>query len=101
MPEYALTLHFGAPDEEHARKRAADIADVCAAEHGTRDPVVVPVVASEIERLRGDLATVMRIVTAWCVEYNDFGGVDAEDLAWRLEEAGHPLPDPEEVPDAS
>ena len=46
MPEYALTLHFGAPDEETARKRAGDIADVCAVEHGTRDPFVAPVDAA-------------------------------------------------------
>jgi hypothetical protein len=56
VPEYALTLHFGAPDEATARKRAGDIADLTAAEHGTRNPVVVPVAASELERLRGELA---------------------------------------------
>jgi len=36
-------------------------------------------------------ADVLRIVSDWCVEANDVGGVNAGDLAWRLEEAGHPL----------
>ncbi|MEU0783478.1 hypothetical protein ABZ341_18130 [Streptomyces sp. NPDC006173] len=35
---------------------------------------------------------VLRIVSDWCVESNENGGIDAGDLAWRLEEAGHPLP---------
>jgi hypothetical protein len=38
-------------------------------------------------------AAVLRIVSAWCVEANDIGGVDAGDLAFRLDQAGHPLPD--------
>ncbi|MFI0768593.1 hypothetical protein ACH4TQ_27455 [Streptomyces sp. NPDC021218] len=38
-------------------------------------------------------AEVLGIVSAWCIEANDVGGVDAGDLAWRLEQAGHPLPD--------
>jgi len=36
---------------------------------------------------------VLRIVSAWCIEANENGGVDAGDLAWRLEQAGHPLPE--------
>ncbi|MEV5592199.1 hypothetical protein [Streptomyces sp. NPDC052496] len=35
---------------------------------------------------------VLRIVSAWCVKANEVGGVDAGDLAWRLEQAGHCLP---------
>lgn len=38
---------------------------------------------------------VLRIVSAWCIEANDVGGVDAGDLSWRLEQAGYPLPDEE------
>ena len=84
MPEYALTLHFGAPDEEHARKRAADIADVCAAEHGTRDPVVVPVIACELERLRGELAGMRNLFEA----ANEVAGArtDERDAARRRAE---------------
>lgn len=48
------------------------------------------------EQQRGE---VLRVVSAWCVEANEVGGVDAGDLAWRLEEAGHPLPDTEESTD--
>lgn len=36
---------------------------------------------------------VLRIVNEWVIESNDVGGVDAGDLAWRLEQAGFPLPD--------
>lgn len=43
MPEYALTLHFGAPDDEHARAWAANVADNTAAEYGTRNPTVTPI----------------------------------------------------------
>ncbi|MEU1805863.1 hypothetical protein [Streptomyces sp. NPDC019937] len=45
------------------------------------------------QRAEGALAAVLGIVSAWCVESNDVGGIDAGDLAWRLEQAGHPLPD--------
>ncbi|MFI8942694.1 hypothetical protein [Streptomyces syringium] len=38
------------------------------------------------------LDQVLRIVASWCVEANDGYGVDAGDLAWRLERAGYPLP---------
>lgn len=44
------------------------------------------------------LADVLRLVSAWCVEANETGGVDAGDLAWRLQQAGHPLPDEETAP---
>ncbi|MFF4479488.1 hypothetical protein ACFY1A_21055 [Streptomyces sp. NPDC001520] len=49
------------------------------------------------QRAEGALAEVLRIVSAWCIEANDVGGVDAGDLAWRLEHAGHPLPDEDET----
>lgn len=39
---------------------------------------------------------VLRIVADWVTEANDFGGIDADDLAWRLEEAGHKLPEGDE-----
>lgn len=41
------------------------------------------------------IAPLMRIVNEWVVEANDIGGVDAGDLAWRLERAGYPLPNNE------
>lgn len=41
--QYALILHFGAPDDEHAQAWAEPIADHVAAEYGTRNPAVVPV----------------------------------------------------------
>ncbi|MGW3308155.1 hypothetical protein ACWDG9_16395 [Streptomyces sp. NPDC001073] len=34
----------------------------------------------------------LRIVSEWCIESNDCGGIDAGDLAWRLEQAGYRLP---------
>lgn len=42
------------------------------------------------EKQRDD---VLRIVSDWCVEANEIGGIDAGDLAWRLEQAGYPLPE--------
>lgn len=45
------------------------------------------------DELRGSLAAVLRIVSDWCAEANSTGGLDAGDLAWRLEQAGYPLPD--------
>jgi hypothetical protein len=44
-------------------------------------------------RTLGDVDEVLRIVRDWVVESNDIGGVDAGDLAFRLEQAGYPLPD--------
>lgn len=41
MPDYRLSLEFTAPDDEHARKRADDIADNAAVEYGTRSPVAL------------------------------------------------------------
>lgn len=38
---------------------------------------------------------ILRIVSAWCTEANDTGGIDAGDLAWRLQQAGYQLPDDE------
>jgi len=35
---------------------------------------------------------VMSIVNEWCIEANDVGGVDATDLAFRLDAAGYRLP---------
>jgi hypothetical protein len=42
--------------------------------------------------LLGAFDKVMQVVNDWCVEYNNEGGIDAGDLAWRLEEAGYALP---------
>lgn len=39
-------------------------------------------------------ADVLHIVSDWCIEANEVGGVDAGDLAWRLEQAGYPFADP-------
>ncbi|MEU9793799.1 hypothetical protein AB0E27_24755 [Streptomyces sparsogenes] len=50
---------------------------------------------ADAEAAHAALVEVLGIVTAWCVEANETGGVDATDLAWRLEQAGHPLPDEE------
>lgn len=36
---------------------------------------------------------VLRIVSDWCIEANECGGVDAGDLAFRLTRAGYELPD--------
>ncbi len=36
---------------------------------------------------------VLRIVSAWVCESNNSGGIDADDLTWRLEQAGHQLPE--------
>lgn len=38
-------------------------------------------------------AEVLRIVSDWCVEANECGGMDAGDLAFRLRQAGYELPD--------
>lgn len=46
--------------------------------------------------MSADAAKILEIVSAWCIEANDVGGVDAGDLAWRLEQAGYPLPDIED-----
>lgn len=47
----------------------------------------------ELSEAAGRLPEVMRIIRDWVTEYNDVGGIDAGDLVWRLEQAGHPLPD--------
>lgn len=44
------------------------------------------------EAIKAERDEILRVVSAWCVEYNNVGGVDAGDLAWRLEAAGYPLP---------
>ncbi|NUH35295.1 hypothetical protein HUF15_00675 [Streptomyces samsunensis] len=49
------------------------------------------------QRAEGALAEVLRIVSAWCTEANEVGGVDATDLAFRLTRAGHQLPDEDET----
>lgn len=69
--------------------------------------VTVAEFAKKISEKRGAIATaraaqtalaeVLRLVSAWCVEANENGGVDAGDLAWRLEQAGHQLPDEDET----
>ncbi|MEU8473725.1 hypothetical protein [Streptomyces hygroscopicus] len=48
--------------------------------------------ARRVATLKAALAEVLRIVADWCTEANDVGGVDATDLAFRLEHAGHQLP---------
>lgn len=58
----------------------------------------IPGTAGMLDELLRRAATqpvrpVLAIVSAWCVESNDTGGIDAGDLAWRLEQAGYPLPD--------
>jgi hypothetical protein len=50
-------------------------------------------------RLTAAAKDVLRIVEAWCIEANNVGGVDAGDLAWRLEQAGYPFPDAAEEED--
>ncbi|WP_431772210.1 hypothetical protein [Streptomyces cucumeris] len=50
---------------------------------------------AEALEAKSALAEVLRIMSDWCVEANEVGGVDAGDLAFRLEQAGHPLPDDE------
>ncbi|GAA2092406.1 helix-turn-helix domain-containing protein [Actinomadura alba] len=60
---------------------------------------VMAVVGPELERARHDAARILQIVSDWCTEANNIGGVDATDLAWRLETAGYMLPD-EEIPHA-
>ncbi|MFD8866050.1 hypothetical protein ACFV1F_17025 [Streptomyces sp. NPDC059590] len=50
------------------------------------------------QRAEAALAKVLGIVADWCVEANNHGGMDAGDLAWRLEQAGHQLPDKDEAP---
>lgn len=55
MPEYALTLHFAAPDDATAAKRGEDIADLCAAEFGVRNPVVTRVDGELREAIRAAL----------------------------------------------
>lgn len=45
------------------------------------------------QKAEAALADVMRMVTEFVVESNDCGGIDANDLASRLEQAGHPLPE--------
>lgn len=42
--------------------------------------------------LEDEKRKILTIVSNWCVEANEVGGVDAGDLAFRLEQAGFPLP---------
>jgi len=44
------------------------------------------------------LSDVLRIVSEWVIEANDYGGVDADDLTFRLEQAGHKLPEESTTP---
>ena len=48
-------------------------------------------------RVRAEAARdeVLSIVGAWVAESNDTGGIDADDLSFRLQQAGHELPDEE------
>lgn len=40
-----------------------------------------------------DAETMRKIVWDWIAESNDVGGVDADDLGWRMEQAGCCPPD--------
>jgi hypothetical protein len=42
MPDYYLRLTFGAANDRQAQRLGMAWADTCAAEYGTRDPVVTP-----------------------------------------------------------
>lgn len=53
--------------------------------------------AAVLPRLAEVRVSVLRIVSDWCIEANEVGGVDADDLAWRLEQAGLPMPDEDET----
>lgn len=55
--------------------------------------IALAAAGDEQQRAETALAGVLGIVSAWCVEANECGGVDATDLAWRLKQAGHQLPD--------
>jgi hypothetical protein len=48
------------------------------------------------KRAEAARAAILKIVSGWCVEYNDIGGTDAGDLAWNLQAAGYPLPEEED-----
>lgn len=75
-----------------------------------RDRIAAALEAADyrMDMRRGDLAdavlplvaeagaAILRIVSDWCIEANEVGGVDAGDLAYRLESAGYPLPDDDE-----
>jgi hypothetical protein len=52
--------------------------------------------AEELPAVPDRLADVLRIVTEYVIESNDIGGLDANDLTDRLEQAGHQLPDTDE-----
>lgn len=39
---------------------------------------------------------VLRVVSDWVTEANNNGGIDADDLAWRLEQARYKLPEEDE-----
>lgn len=45
---------------------------------------------------QASLDGVLRIVSDWVTEANNVGGIDADDLTWRLEEAGYALPEGDE-----
>lgn len=98
--------------EQHkaSLRRADDLNNALMAEvqryaEGTERPVLWSVynrmhgrtlkAEAEREQLRAALTEVLGIMAGWCVEANNQGGVDATDLAFRLEQAGYPLPDEE------
>lgn len=45
---------------------------------------------------QASLDDVLRIVAKWYVAVNNGHGLDAGDLVWDLERAGHPLPEGDE-----
>ncbi|MFD4855089.1 hypothetical protein [Streptomyces atratus] len=48
------------------------------------------------QQAEASLGKVLGIVTEYVIESNDIGGLDANDLTGRLEQAGFPLPNDEE-----
>lgn len=67
---------------------AAIVIAISAELSGPSNAVLSRMKQAETERDR-----ILRIVSDWCIEANNIGGIDAGDLAWWLEEAGYPLPD--------
>ncbi|WP_435107332.1 hypothetical protein [Nocardiopsis synnemataformans] len=82
---------------EHARRAAEDIAPAVAV---VADSATAEITARDerIRALEEQQAAILRIVADWCTEYWDVGGIDAGDLEWRLQQAGHPLPTDETDP---
>jgi predicted nuclease of restriction endonuclease-like RecB superfamily len=76
---------------DHARRAAEDVAPAVAA---VADRATAEITARDerIRALEEQQAAILRIVAEWCTEYWEVGGINASDLEWRLQQAGHPLP---------